>query len=115
MTEAGCIQVTTTGPKEIAERIAAAAVAERLAACAQVVGPVSSTFRWRGAVDTATEWYCHLKTSRSQWPALEARIRAIHSYELPEIIAVPIVEGSLEYLTWIEQQVEGEPGRGEGE
>ena len=116
----GCLQITTTAPKDIAERIAAVAVAERLAACAQVTGPVFSTFRWENAVDTATEWCCHLKTTQARWPALQARIRGLHTYELPEIIALPIVGGSAEYLAWIEEQVreesmKGETGRGERE
>jgi periplasmic divalent cation tolerance protein len=90
-----------------AERIAAALVEERLAACAQVVGPVRSTYRWRGAVERADEWLCQLKTTAERWPDVEARVRTLHSYETPEIVAVPIVAGSPAYLAWIDAEVRG--------
>lgn len=94
--------VTTTVPEEaLAARIAAAAVHGRLAACAQVQGPVRSTFHWRGAVDQATEWYCHCKTTRARYPELERLIRSLHPYDVPEIIALPIVAGHAAYLDWI--------------
>jgi periplasmic divalent cation tolerance protein len=104
-----CVVVTTTLPGEAeAGRIAEAAVGERLAACAQVQGPLKSTFHWRGGVDHADEWYCHLKTTRKRLPALEALIRALHPYAVPEIIAIDIVAGHAPYLSWIEQTVRGE-------
>jgi periplasmic divalent cation tolerance protein len=100
-----CIQVTTTlGTREAADGLGAALVAERLAACAQVVGPVSSTYRWAGRVEQAEEWYCHLKTTRARLPEITAAIRARHSYELPEIVALPL-DGSEEYLRWIAESV----------
>ncbi len=103
---ADCCQVTTTvATREAAERIAAALVAERLAACVQVAGPIASTYRWQGAVERATEWYCHCKTTRARYPALEMRLRELHPYETPEIIAVPIVAGLPAYLAWIEECV----------
>ena len=99
------LQVTTTTPtEELAQRIAEVTVAERLAACAQVYGPIASTFHWRGAVDRATEWCCVLKTTSERYPALEARIRTLHPYEVPEILAT-LVEGSEAYLRWIEREV----------
>jgi len=100
--------VSTTTPDEpLAARIAAAAVDARLAACAQVHGPLRSTFRWDGAVEQATEWCCQLKTTRAAYPALAALIRALHPYELPEIIAIPIVEGHPPYLAWIADTTSG--------
>src|SRR5688500_5362169 len=70
----GCCQVTTTLPDSAAaERLALLLVEERLAACAQVLGPVSSTYRWQGATERASECYCHLKTTLDRFPALEAR------------------------------------------
>jgi len=97
-----CVVVTTTLPGEAeADKIAEAAVTERLAACAQIQGPLKSTFHWRGGVDHSTEWYCHLKTTRKRLPALEALIRALHPYAVPEIIAVDIVAGHAPYLSWI--------------
>jgi periplasmic divalent cation tolerance protein len=80
-------------------------VEERLAACAQVTGPISSTYRWQGKVQQASEWYCHLKTTVERLPALEARIRELHPYDVPEIIAVPIMQGNAAYLEWIHDSV----------
>jgi len=103
---ADCLLVTVTTPQEaLAHTIAEAAVRERLAACAQVHGPIASVFRWEGRLDRATEWYCHLKTTRTAVPALEARIRTLHPYQVPEIIAIPIVAGNPAYLDWIGQEV----------
>lgn len=104
----GHYQVTTTlGDKDAAERLAAKLVIERLAACAQVQGPLSTTYWWNGAVEHAVEWYCHLKTTEDRLTALEARIKALHPYEVPEIVAVPLSHGSVEYLRWIEETVSG--------
>jgi periplasmic divalent cation tolerance protein len=106
---AGYCQVTTTLPDQpTAERLAKVLVEERLAACAQVLGPVSSTYHWQGLTEHATECYCHLKTTRARLPALQARIRQLHPYEVPEIIALPIVGGDADYLRWIEQAVSRE-------
>ncbi|HUF36581.1 MAG TPA: divalent-cation tolerance protein CutA [Gemmatimonadales bacterium] len=102
----GCVQVTTTLPdRAAADVMAARLVEERLAACAQVVGPVSSTYRWQGRVETASEWYCHLKTSGARVGALTARIRELHPYDVPEVVALPIVAGDADYLRWIEESV----------
>src|SRR5687768_17784549 len=104
--EGSCCQVTTTLPDQpAAERIAATLVAERLVACAQVMGPVSSTYRWQGKVEHSGEWYCHLKTIQERLPELSRRIRELHPYEVPEIIALPIVGGDPGYLKWIEESV----------
>jgi periplasmic divalent cation tolerance protein len=103
---ADCCQVTTTVATQAdAERIAAALVEERLAACVQVAGPIMSIYRWQGAIERATEWHCHCKTTRARYPALEARLRELHPYETPEIIALPIVAGFPAYLAWIEEGV----------
>lgn len=102
----GCCQVTTTLPDQTAaDRLASVLVQERLAACAQVVGPVSSTYWWKGRIERAGEWYCHLKTALVRLPALEARIRELHPYEVPEIITVPILQGNPDYLEWIQETV----------
>ncbi|MDX2121853.1 MAG: divalent-cation tolerance protein CutA [Gemmatimonadota bacterium] len=94
--------VTTAVPDEaLAARIAAATVQARLAACAQVQGPVRSTYHWHGAMEQATEWYCHCKTTRARYPELERLIRSLHPYEVPEILALPIVVGHRAYLDWI--------------
>jgi periplasmic divalent cation tolerance protein len=99
-------QVTTTLPdRDTANRIGRRLVEERLAACAQVVGPVSSVYWWQGEVETAGEWYCHLKTTAANVAALVARIRELHPYETPEIIAVPVTEGDAAYLQWVRESV----------
>jgi periplasmic divalent cation tolerance protein len=91
----------TAASQEEAERLAEDAVERRLAACAQVQGPIASTYRGEGRIEHAVEWYCHLKTTRTRAMALEARVRELHSYRNPEIVALPIVTGSAEYLRWI--------------
>jgi periplasmic divalent cation tolerance protein len=101
------LQVTTTaGSEEEAERIGAALVERRLAACVQVVGPIASHYRWQGAVERSTEWMCVTKTSAERYAELEAAIGELHSYEEPEIVATPIVAGSRGYLDWISRSVE---------
>jgi periplasmic divalent cation tolerance protein len=99
-------QVTTTLPdRDSANRLGGRLVEERLAACAQVVGPVSSVYWWQGEVETAAEWYCHLKTTAARVPALMSRIRELHPYETPEIIALVVIEGDPAYLRWIDESV----------
>jgi periplasmic divalent cation tolerance protein len=106
----GCCQVTTTLPdQETAERLADRMVEERLAACAQVLGPVASTYRWQGKVEKAAEWYCHLKTTIERMPALQTRIQELHPYEVPEIIVVQIAGGNPEYLAWIRHALQEGP------
>jgi len=80
-------------------------VAERLAACAQVLGPVSSTYRWKGEVEHAEEWYCYLKTTLGRLPELQKRIGELHPYDVPEVIAVPISHGDEAYLAWVREAV----------
>jgi periplasmic divalent cation tolerance protein len=100
MTE--CIQVqTTAGSEEEAERISAALIEKRLAACVQVIGPISSRYRWQGKIEHEREWLCLAKTQASRYDELEAAIRELHSYEEPEIVATPIVAGSADYLAWL--------------
>ncbi len=105
----GCCQVTTTLPdRAAAERLASVLVEERLAACVQVLGPIVSTYRWKDQIERADEWYCHVKTTLDRLTAAQARIRELHSYEQPEIIALPITGGDPGYLRWIKDAVSGE-------
>ena len=100
------IQVSTTvADKEHADAIADAIVKERLAACVQVLGPIQSTYWWKGKLQKSEEWLCLAKTTESLYHAIEERIKSIHPYETPEIAAVPIVAGSKEYLSWLSSQV----------
>ena len=96
---------TTTGTRNDAEQIASELVSRRLAGCAQITGPIASTFRWQGKVETAEEWMCTVKTTRAQLDAIEKLLDEIHPYEVPEVIAMPIVDGSAAYLKWLGEQV----------
>ena len=96
---------TTTADRDEAERIAAALVERRLAACVQIVGPIRSIYRWQGEVERADEWLCLIKATREAFPAVETAIHELHSYECPEVIATPIVDGSTDYLRWLGDQI----------
>ncbi len=103
---ADCLQaVTTLARREDAQTVARTLVEKRLAACVQIVGPIESTYRWKGQVETAEEWLCLIKSTRERWQELEGAIRELHEYETPEVIALPIVAGSGSYLEWLQQQV----------
>jgi len=99
------IQVTTTTEtKEQAQTIAQYLVEAKLAACVQVTGPITSIYRWKGKVENAQEWLCLIKTRDDLYNKVEAAIKSRHTYETPEIIAVPIVNGSKEYLNWLDDE-----------
>ena len=104
MTEAIAV-VTTTEREEDAAAIAQALVEAQLAACVQVLGPVRSTYRWQGKIETAREWQCWAKSRRELYDEIERAIRRIHPYDVPEILALPIVAGSQSYLAWLSEQV----------
>ena len=93
--------LSTAGSREEAERIATTLVEERLAACVNIVAPITSVYRWRGAVERADEVLLVVKTRRSHASRVAARIRALHSYELPEVIVLPIDGGAPDYLAWL--------------
>ena len=98
------IVLTTAGTREEAGRIARALVERRLAACVNVVA-VESVYRWKEAVESAEEWLLVIKTTAAAFDEVEAAIQELHSYELPECIALPIEAGSEEYLEWIGDNV----------
>ncbi len=93
--------LTTVEREEEAEGIASELVERRLAACVQIVGPIASTYRWNDEVQTTEEWQCWIKTRRDLYDDVESAIRQLHAYEVPEIIAMPIIEGSKDYLEWV--------------
>lgn len=96
--------VTTTEKRQDAERIAVMLIEKRLAACVQIVGPVLSIYRWKEKIERAEEWQCHIKTRAALYDDVEAAIKAGHPYETPEIMAWPLLQGSHEYLTWLNEQ-----------
>jgi periplasmic divalent cation tolerance protein len=93
--------ITTTETRDQADHIAQHLVERRLAGCVQVIGPLTSTYRWQGAVETTDEWLCLIKTAQALYPQVEAAILEIHPYETPEILAAPISAGSSDYLGWL--------------
>jgi periplasmic divalent cation tolerance protein len=97
--------VTTVERREDARRIAQSLVERRLAACVQVSGPIASVYRWKGKIETAEEWQCSAKSRRDLFEAVERAIRELHPYEVPEILAVPIVAGGCDYLAWLNGEV----------
>ncbi len=96
---------TTTEKKDDAEIISREVVEKRLAACVQVVGPITSTYWWEEEIQTTEEWLCIMKSRSDLYNELEEAIKSIHPYEVPEIVALPIVSGSQSYLDWLEQEV----------
>jgi len=94
--------LTTCPDAVIAERVAHALVGERLAACVNILPAMRSVYRWHGAVETATEHLVIIKIRAHDFDAVNTRIGELHSYELPEVIAVPIVAGSKSYLAWLD-------------
>ena len=99
------IQVFMTAEKkEEAENIASAMVEKRLAACAQLLGPIRSTYWWEEKIETSDEWLCIMKSRKDLFEKLEKAIREMHPYDVPEIVALPIVAGSRDYLKWLGQE-----------
>ncbi len=96
----------TVGKPEEAEEIARALVEEHLAACVNILPRMKSVYWWEGAVEQAEETLLLVKTMEGRLHELIRRVKQIHSYEVPEIIALGIVEGSLDYLNWIQQALE---------
>jgi periplasmic divalent cation tolerance protein len=92
---------TTSATREDAQKIADTLVEKRLAGCVQIVGPIVSTFWWQGKIERTEEWLCVIKSEKRLYTKLESSIKELHSYETPEIIAVPIVAGSQQYLQWL--------------
>jgi periplasmic divalent cation tolerance protein len=94
------VLVTTPTPERAAE-IARAVVEERLAACGNVIPGLRSIYRWEGAIQDEAEALLLLKTTRARFEALKERILALHPYQVPEVIALPVAAGSAPYLAWI--------------
>lgn len=97
--------LTTTGSAGKAEELARGAVRRRVAACVQISGPVTSVYRWEGEVETDQEWQVLFKTTDARFAALETYVREAHDYDVPEIIATPVVRGGADYLAWVAEEV----------
>lgn len=99
--------ITTTERREDAERIAEMLIERRLAGCIQIVGPITSIYRWKGETVKGEEWLLLIKTRSALYERLEKAIKESHPYETPEIIALPIAFGDRGYLEWLRGEVEG--------
>jgi periplasmic divalent cation tolerance protein len=105
MTDKIVVLVTCGSAKE-ARKIARAVVEKRLAACANILtSPVRSVYRWKGRVESAKEFLLIIKTTKARFPKLKTEVTRLHSYDVPEIIALPIQAGSANYLAWISESV----------
>ena len=101
------VVLVTAGSPEEAEEIAQNLVKEMLAACVNIVPGVTSVYRWEGEVQRDQEWLLIVKTRREVLDSLIQRVQALHSYDVPEIIALPLVGGSEAYLRWLDGEVHG--------
>jgi len=99
---------STCSDAEQAAEIARRLVDSRLAACVNIVSQVRSIYRWKGAVEDASEWLLIIKSRRGLLERLSAEIASLHSYQLPEVIAVPIIDGAPGYLSWLERELSHE-------
>ena len=102
------VVLVTVGSEQEAETIATALLEERLAACVNVTSPVRSLYRWEGRIADDREWQMVIKTQARLFEALSARVRALHSYDLPEIIALPVLAGTTDYVDWIQNETKSE-------
>jgi periplasmic divalent cation tolerance protein len=99
------VVLNTSGSEEEAVRIATQLVDRHLAACVNLIPRIRSIYRWQGKVEDSTEWMLVIKTSRERFEALRTVIAAAHSYEVPEVIALPVVDGSPDYLAWMDAEL----------
>ncbi|WP_068549792.1 divalent-cation tolerance protein CutA [Thermosulfidibacter takaii] len=97
--------LTTTDDYEVAKNIAKTLIEEKFAACVQIIPNIESVYWWEGKVEESKEFLIFIKTTKKLYPGLERRIRALHNYSVPEIIAFRIKEGFKKYLQWLEESV----------
>ena len=96
--------MTNLPDRDAALKLANALIEEKVAACVSILGACTSVYRWQGAVESAGEIPLQIKTTAARYAALEAVIRRLHPYELPEIVAVPLAQGLPGYLQWVENE-----------
>ena len=96
---------STAGSAEEAEKIARRLVENRLAACVNVIKEIRSFYRWQGKIEDAAEWLLVIKSSRERFEALRSAVEKLHSYDVPEVIALPVVEGARNYLNWMDSEL----------
>jgi periplasmic divalent cation tolerance protein len=99
--------ITSVKNRKEARKMALVLVQRKLAACVQILGPMTSVFRWERKIKRTREYLCFIKTTKKRTEQVIREIQEIHSYETPEIIVVPIVGGQLDYLRWVEKECQG--------
>src|ERR1700754_248164 len=99
------IMLTTAGNRDEADKIANTLVKQELAACVNIIGPMTSVYRWKGKVESAAEFLLIIKTTEDAYEPVKNAVRAMHSYEIPEFIEVCITRGEGKYLSWLEQAI----------
>jgi len=102
LTKDHVVVLVTTSSKEEAEKIANSLLNERLIACANIIGPMHSLFWWAGKIEGAVEYVLLMKSCESLFDKLSERVKALHSYDVPEIIALPVVRGYKPYVEWLD-------------
>jgi periplasmic divalent cation tolerance protein len=100
------VVLVTCGSEEESMKIAHALVEDHLAACVNLVSPIRSIYRWEGKIWDEKEWLLIIKTQGKKFDELKTRVKSLHSYAVPEIVSLPIVEGSSSYLRWLEQMTQ---------
>lgn len=95
---------TTCGSEEEARKLATALIEKHIAACVNISPPVTSVYRWKGSVEQAQEWLLIIKSRRERFEELRVVLESAHSYELPEVLAIQVVDGSPNYLEWVEEE-----------
>lgn len=98
--------LNTCSSEDEAERLARLLVDRRLAACVSIVPRIRSVYRWKGAVESTEEWLLLIKSSRPQFAQLRAAVEGAHSYQVPELLALPVVDGAASYLEWMQANLQ---------
>jgi periplasmic divalent cation tolerance protein len=101
------VVLSTCSTEEEAERLARLLLDARLAACVSVIPRIRSFYHWKGAVESADECLLLIKSSRELFDSLRARLEGVHSYEVPELLALPVIEGAANYITWLDASLRG--------
>ena len=106
------VVIMTASTEKEATKIVRCLLDEKLIACANIIGPVSSLFWWKNKIDETTEFLVLMKSHSKLFDKLAKRVKAVHSYEVPEILAVPILKGSPPYLSWLANNLQSRSGAG---
>jgi len=103
------VVLSTCDSQEEAAQVAQSLVEKRLAACVNIIPGARSIYRWKDAIEDSAEWLLVIKSRRGLFPLLRAEIARLHTYEVPEVIALPVVEGAENYLAWLERELGPDP------